>query len=82
MMTMYNMLGLEMINVDVPTESTLLTKPLTEFTTQSIEDFGDVTGIWHGGMSKISAADAPEEALLDFVDWIQYYVECRGESDI
>jgi hypothetical protein len=79
-MTMYNMIGLDMVDLDTPTESTLLTKPLTEGATQTISGFGDVTGIWHGGMSKISAADAPEEAMVDFVDWIQYYVECRGES--
>ena len=76
------MIGLEMVNLDSPTESTLLTKPLTEWSTQVIDDFGEVTGIWHGGMSKISAADAPEAAMIDFVNWIQYYVECRGESPI
>ena len=82
MMTMYNMIGLEMIDLDTPTESTLLTKPLTEGATQAIDGFGDVIGIWHGGMSKMSAADAPEEAMVDFVEWIQYYVECRGESEL
>jgi hypothetical protein len=82
MMTMYNMIGLEMVNLDDPTESTLLTKPLEAFTVQSIEGFGDVMGIDHGGGSKMTVEPAPEDAMLDFVNWIQYYVECRGESAI
>ena len=82
MMTMYNMLGLGMVNVDSPTESTLLTKPLVEGATQHVSGFGDVTGIWHGGGSKISADGSPEDAMVDFVAWIHLYVACRtGESE-
>ena len=80
MMSMYNMIGLDMIDLDTPTESTLLTKPLLEGATQSVEGFGEVTGIWHGGSSKMGTGDAPEEAMVNFVEWIQQYVECRGES--
>jgi len=63
-------------------ESTLLTKPLVEGATQHVSGFGDVTGIGHGGGSKTSADGPPEEALVDFVSWIQVYLACRsGESE-
>jgi hypothetical protein len=79
MMTMYNIIGMDLINLDSPPESRLLTKPLYDGMTQTVEGFGDIVGIEHAGGGKMGG-DAPEDAMLDFVEWIQYYVECRGES--
>jgi hypothetical protein len=79
MMTMYNFIGRGVMDVDSPAESTLITKPLEEGTITD-SALGPVTGTWHGGGPKIHGAGDGEAAFSDFVDWIQVYIACRGES--
>ena len=70
----HNMLGLEMVDLEDPTQSTLLTKPLLEGAVQPVEGFGDVLGIWHGEGKM--GPDAPA-AMVDLYQF-KHYVECRG----
>jgi hypothetical protein len=77
MLTMYNMIGLDMIDTVSPADSRLLTKPLEEDATAS-SSLGVSTGIFHAGGTKIAGTGGgeAEAAFVDFVDWISAYVAC------
>ena len=81
MMTMYNMIGLNMIDIENPAESSLVTKPLEQDTTVA-SSVGPVTGVWHGGGPKIAApsGSGAEGAFVDFIDFIEIYTTCRTEA--
>lgn len=64
--TMRNVEQLGLIDVENPTQSKLLLKPLSE-------EFG---GVWHGGHHKF--VDTEDVAYLDFLYWLERYAECNG----
>ena len=74
--TMYNLIGLGTVDVETPTSSTLLTKPLAEGVVVSTDD-GTAVGAWHGGGNKFAdGTDADFQATLS---WIRYYADCLAE---
>jgi hypothetical protein len=66
LMTMRNVIDLELVDVAQPESSLLLLKPLAE----------DVGGLQHGGHDKFVGPDDP--AYVDFLYWIERYAECNA----
>lgn len=64
--TMYNLVGVQAIDVANPTNSTLLTKPLAEA----------AGGVWHGGGDKFQ--DTSDQSYVDFLSWIKTFAKCKG----
>ena len=65
--TMYNVIGINSLDVVTPVQSTLLTKPLAE----------DAGGVWHGGGDKFE--DTKDKSYIDFLAWIQQFAACKGK---
>lgn len=64
--TMRNVEHRSLIDIDDPTQSLLLLKPLPE----------DAGGVQHGGHDKFQ--DDQDAAYLDFLYWLTRYTECKG----
>jgi hypothetical protein len=64
--TMRNVLERGLVDLDDPTQSLLLLKPLAE----------DAGGIVHGGHDKIASTD--EGAYQDFLYWLERYARCQA----
>ncbi len=76
--TMYNVIGIGGINHDDPLKSRLITKPLEKnYTVQT--DYGNITGMEHGGGPKFkpdSLGSFKDQAFYDYLKWITYYADC------
>lgn len=69
--TMYNLLGLGVVDVEDPPESLLLLKPLSEA----------AGGVPHGGGAKFT--DRVDPTYQDFLVWIEHYAACwQGEAPV
>lgn len=64
--TMRNVLERGLVNVDDPTQSKLLLKPLAEY----------AGGIEHGGHDKFATTE--EAAYQDFLYWLERYAQCQS----
>lgn len=79
LLTMYNVLGLDLVDRTDPAASPLLTKPLAEGYAATTA-LGTVTGVFHGGGDKFPPDEAGElhdRSMPDFVAWVQQVVECQ-----
>lgn len=68
MRTMYNLIGLQAVDVERPHLSRMLTKPLAES-----DPSGD--GIPHGGGDKMQ--DKVDDTYQDFLVWLEEYAACH-----
>ena len=68
MLSMYNLIGIDAIDVASPYQSTMLLKPLKA-------EYG---GMNHGGGDKF--ADLADEAYQDYILWLDYYKNCYDNT--
>lgn len=79
MMSMYSLIGTRVVDMNNPAASTVLTNPTAECSTAE-SSLGWVTGVGHGGGPTFHTDGDPEDAFFDFVNWIEQYEDCAGES--
>ena len=79
MMSIYRLIGTQVVDMKNPAASTLLTKPIAEGSIAQ-SSLGWVTGVWHGGGPKFHTDGDREDAFFDFASWIEQYGDCAGES--
>jgi hypothetical protein len=79
MMSIYSLIGTQVVDMKNPAASTLLTKPIAEGSIAQ-SSLAWVTGLWHGGGPRLHTDGDREDALFDFGSWIEQYEDCAGES--